>query len=84
MQTKKKWRGWKRGHFWISQGESDTPARNPKVATFQIPVRSSANEEKETAGMNYLAIEKVIGREILDSRGNPTVEYSQRLLASFF
>ena len=24
--------------------------------------------------MNYLAIEKVIGREILDSRGNPTVE----------
>ena len=27
-----------------------------------------------TAGMNYLEIEKVIGREILDSRGNPTVE----------
>ena len=24
--------------------------------------------------MNYLEIEKVIGREILDSRGNPTVE----------
>lgn len=24
--------------------------------------------------MNYLAIEKVIGREIIDSRGNPTVE----------
>lgn len=24
--------------------------------------------------MNYLAIEKVVGREILDSRGNPTVE----------
>ena len=24
--------------------------------------------------MNYLQIEKVIGREILDSRGNPTVE----------
>ena len=24
--------------------------------------------------MNYLSIEKVIGREILDSRGNPTVE----------
>lgn len=24
--------------------------------------------------MNYLAIEKVIGREIMDSRGNPTVE----------
>ncbi len=24
--------------------------------------------------MNYLEIEKVIGREIVDSRGNPTVE----------
>ena len=24
--------------------------------------------------MSYLAIEKVIGREIIDSRGNPTVE----------
>ena len=24
--------------------------------------------------MNYLEIEKVIGREIMDSRGNPTVE----------
>ena len=24
--------------------------------------------------MNFLKIEKVIGREILDSRGNPTVE----------
>lgn len=24
--------------------------------------------------MNFLEIEKVIGREILDSRGNPTVE----------
>ena len=24
--------------------------------------------------MNYLEIEKVIGRQIIDSRGNPTVE----------
>lgn len=24
--------------------------------------------------MNYLQIEKVVGREIMDSRGNPTVE----------
>ena len=24
--------------------------------------------------MNYLEIESVVGREILDSRGNPTVE----------
>ena len=31
--------------------------------------------------MNFLKIEKVIGREIMDSRGNPTVEaevYSDR------
>ena len=28
--------------------------------------------------MNYLQIEKVIGREILDSRGNPTVEAEDR------
>ena len=31
-------------------------------------------ESKGAANMNYLEIEKVIGREILDSRGNPTVE----------
>lgn len=30
--------------------------------------------------MNYLQIEKVIGREILDSRGNPTVEAEVTLL----
>ncbi|MCI6204744.1 MAG: phosphopyruvate hydratase, partial [Lachnospiraceae bacterium] len=30
--------------------------------------------------MNYLEIEKVIGREILDSRGNPTVEAEVYLL----
>ena len=29
--------------------------------------------------MNYLQIEKVIGREIMDSRGNPTVEAEVRL-----
>ena len=32
------------------------------------------NTRKELMMMNYLEIEKVIGREILDSRGNPTVE----------
>ena len=31
-------------------------------------------KEKEIGTMNYLEIEKVIGREIMDSRGNPTVE----------
>ena len=30
--------------------------------------------------MNYLEIEKVIGREILDSRGNPTVEAEVTLM----
>ena len=29
---------------------------------------------KGRRGMDYLEIEKVIGREIIDSRGNPTVE----------
>lgn len=36
--------------------------------------------ESETIIMNYLAIEKVVGREILDSRGNPTVEAEVTLL----
>ena len=31
--------------------------------------------------MNYLEIEKVVGREILDSRGNPTVEAEVLALA---
>ena len=31
------------------------------------------NKERRNA-MEYLEIEKVVGREILDSRGNPTVE----------
>ena len=35
---------------------------------------------KEKNEMNYLEIEKVIGREILDSRGNPTVEAEVTLL----
>ena len=30
--------------------------------------------EKGLCTMSYLEIEKVIGREIIDSRGNPTVE----------
>ena len=29
---------------------------------------------KDEMNMNYLEIEKVAGREIIDSRGNPTVE----------
>ena len=30
--------------------------------------------------MDYLEIEKVVGREILDSRGNPTVEAEVHLM----
>ena len=32
------------------------------------------NDIQEGFKMNYLEIESVVGREILDSRGNPTVE----------
>ena len=32
------------------------------------------NRKEIIAVTSYLEIEKVIGREILDSRGNPTVE----------
>lgn len=40
-----------------------------------LPARSTAMYRKGvTIEMNYLEIEKVVGREILDSRGNPTVE----------
>ena len=35
---------------------------------------------RKEIGMNYLEIEKVIGREIIDSRGNPTVEAEVYLL----
>ena len=34
--------------------------------------------------MAYLEIEKVVGREILDSRGNPTVEAEVTLLTVLF
>ena len=36
--------------------------------------RGRYKERRNIKMMNYLEIEKVIGREILDSRGNPTVE----------
>ena len=35
---------------------------------------NSVFERKGAVQMEYLEIEKVVGREILDSRGNPTVE----------
>lgn len=41
--------------------------RNISEESWRSAVRKDEN-------MNYLEIEKVIGREIIDSRGNPTVE----------
>ena len=37
-------------------------------------IRESDDQMEGERSMNFLEIEKVIGREILDSRGNPTVE----------
>ena len=37
-------------------------------------------KRREASDLNYLEIEKVIGREILDSRGNPTVEAEVTLI----
>ena len=37
-------------------------------------IRESEGQMEGERSMNFLEIEKVIGREILDSRGNPTVE----------
>ena len=39
-----------------------------------IPEHRRGSPQKGWTTMNYLEIEKVIGREIMDSRGNPTVE----------
>lgn len=36
--------------------------------------QTAVNGSGKSNNMDYLQIEKVIGREILDSRGNPTVE----------
>ena len=49
--------------------------------SWQTPSVSSMSKRDRSGSMgkdldmeNFLAIEKVIGREIIDSRGNPTVE----------
>ena len=49
--------------------------------SWQTPSVSSLSKRGRSVFMgkdldmeNFLAIEKVIGREIIDSRGNPTVE----------
>ena len=38
-----------------------------------IPEHRRGSPQKGWTTMNYLEIEKVIGREIIDSRGNPNV-----------
>ena len=53
------------------------PCGHISECTDELPltVREGAIlERRNIKMMNYLEIEKVIGREILDSRGNPTVE----------
>ena len=55
--------------------------------SWQTPSVSSLSKRDRSGSMgkdldmeNFLAIEKVIGREIIDSRGNPTVEAEVYLL----
>ena len=45
-----------------------------------IPEHRRGSPQKGWTTMNYLEIEKVIGREIIDSRGNPTVEAEVHLV----
>jgi len=45
-----------------------------------IPEHRRRSPQKGWTTMNYLEIEKVIGREIIDSRGNPTVEAEVHLV----
>ena len=45
-----------------------------------IPEHRRGSPLKGWTTMNYLEIEKVIGREIIDSRGNPTVEAEVHLV----
>lgn len=51
-------------------------ARSPDGSKNQMieKIRESDDQMEGERSMNFLEIEKVIGREILDSRGNPTVE----------
>ena len=44
------------------------------IAGGRMPAEKAGNNDKRRCVMNYLKIESVTGREILDSRGNPTVE----------
>ena len=45
-----------------------------------IPEHRRGSPQKGWTTMNYLEIEKVIGREIIDSRGNPTFEAEVHLV----
>ena len=48
---------------------------NLEVSLYPIPgILKKQFIEKGLYTMSYLEIEKVIGREIIDSRGNPTVQ----------
>ena len=47
---------------------------DPPYALIVPVLRTGESEGKDEENMAYLKIEKVTGREIIDSRGNPTVE----------
>src|SRR5699024_9758952 len=53
-----------------------TPRRTlfPYTTLFRSPLGQGGSRHGKELFMDYLQIEKVIGREIIDSRGNPTVE----------
>lgn len=63
--------------MWTSR-ESSTSVHRRELLTFRRGV--CEYDYKEIVKMAYLEIEKVIGREILDSRGNPTVEAEVTLI----
>ena len=47
---------------------------DPQKRNNNVKYSAIAVNQREVFIMNYLEIENVIGREIIDSRGNPTVE----------
>ena len=58
------------GYSWLVR--HNYPNRQPPVCP--PGQHREGNDIQEVFEMNYLEIESVVGREILDSRGNPTVE----------
>jgi enolase len=51
-----------------------SPKKNASAKTPAAAVKKVAAEKKVAAPADFIKITKVVGRQILDSRGNPTVE----------